>query len=63
LLTVAITLNAADLYQTTADLNFRSGPGSKYNSIGIVKNGENVSVLEKDNPLWFKVEYYIAQLF
>ena len=57
LLTVAITLNAADLYQTTADLNLRSGPGSKYNSIGIVKNGENVSVLEKDNSLWFKVEY------
>jgi hypothetical protein len=57
LLTVAITLNAADIYQTTADLNLRSGPGSKYNSIGIVKNGENVSVLEKDNSLWFKVEY------
>lgn len=57
LLTVAITLNAADLYQTTADLNLRSGPGSKYNSIGIVKNGENVSVIEKDNSLWFKVEY------
>jgi len=57
MLTVAITLNAADLYQTTADLNLRSGPGSKYNSIGIVKNGENVSVLEKDNSLWFKVEY------
>lgn len=57
LLTVAITLNAADIYKTTADLNLRSGPGSKYNSIGIVKNGENVSVLEKDNSLWFKVEY------
>ncbi len=56
-MTVAITLNATDLYQATADLNLRNGPGTKYNSIGIVKSGENVSILEKTNSLWFKVEY------
>ena len=57
LLTVAINLNAADLYQTTANLNLRSGPSPKYNSIGIIKRGENVTVIEKTNSLWFKIEH------
>lgn len=57
LFTVAINLNASDLYQTTADLNLRSGPSSKYKSIGIIKRGENVTVIEKTNSLWFKIEH------
>lgn len=57
LLAVAITLNAAELYKTTADVNLRSGKGTKFNSIGIVKKGEIVIVLKQDNALWFKVEY------
>lgn len=57
LFTMTINLSAADLYQTTADLNLRSGPSSKYKSIGIIKKGENVTVIEKTNSLWFKIEY------
>ena len=57
LFTVAINLNAADLYQTSANLNLRSGPSSKYKSIGIIKRGENVRVIEKTNSLWFKIEH------
>lgn len=57
LFTVAINLNATDLYQTTGNLNLRSGPSTKYNSIGVIKNGEKVNVIEKTNSLWFKIEY------
>ena len=57
LLAYAINLNAKELYQTTGNLNLRSGPSTKYSIIGVIKNGEKVNVLEKTNSLWFKVEY------
>jgi uncharacterized protein YraI len=70
LLCIAITinLNANNIYQTTADLNVRSGPSSKYNSLGVIKKGEKVTVTEKTNPRWFKIEYngqsaYISSKF
>ncbi|MBL0329095.1 MAG: SH3 domain-containing protein [Bacteroidetes bacterium] len=54
---VGINLNASYIYQTTGDLNLRSGAGSKFNSIGIVSNGEKVIILDKSNQSWFKISY------
>ena len=54
---MTINLNAQSLYQTTSDLRLRSGPGIKYKSIRIIRNGEKVNVTEKANPSWFKIEY------
>jgi hypothetical protein len=56
-ITVIINLNASDLYHTTVNLNFRSGPGSEFKSNGIIKKGERVSLVEKTNTFWFKIEY------
>lgn len=57
LLVVTINLNAQSSYQTTSDTRFRSGPSVKYKSLGIIKNGEKVNVIEKTNSSWFKIEY------
>jgi hypothetical protein len=54
---LSITSSAATQYQTTSDLNVRSGPGSKFSSIGIIKEGEEVSVIEESNSTWFKISY------
>ena len=54
---VNINLYAQNLYQTTSDTRFRSGPSVKYKSIGVIKSGEKVNVLEKTNSSWFKIEY------
>ena len=57
LIAFAVTVSADTIYQTSADLNVRSGPSSKYKSIGVVKKGDSVSVIEETNPYWFKIEY------
>ncbi len=54
---VNINLYAQNLYQTTADVKLRSGPSVKYKSLGIIKTGEKINVIEKLNALWFKIEY------
>ena len=56
-LVLSFTLNASNIYQTTTDLNVRSGPSSKYNSIGVILKGENVFVLDESNSQWFKIDY------
>lgn len=54
---VNINLYAQNLYQTTTDVKLRSGPGVKYKSLGLIKNGEKVNVIEKTNSSWFKIEH------
>lgn len=54
---VNINLYAQNLYQTTADVKLRSGPGVKYKSLGIIKTGEKINVIEKPNTVWFKIDY------
>ena len=54
---VNINLYAQNLYQTTSDTRFRSGPSVKYKSIGVIKSGEKVNILEKTNSSWFKIEH------
>ena len=44
---VNINLYAQNLYQVTTDVKLRSGPGVKYKSLGIIKNGEKI------NPIYF----------
>jgi hypothetical protein len=56
-LAFTINLNATDFYQTTGNLNLRSGPSSQFNLIGTIKNGEKVTLIEKTNSRWFKIEY------
>lgn len=48
---------AQTVYQVTADSKFRTGAGTKFKSIGIIKIGEKVNVLEQTNAKWTKVEY------
>jgi uncharacterized protein YgiM (DUF1202 family) len=47
----------ADKYTTTSDLKFRKSASGKANTIGLVKNGETVEVIDKSNSEWFQVEY------
>ena len=54
---VNINLYAQNLYQTTTDVKLRNGPGVKYKSLGLIKNGEKVNVIEKTNSSWFKIEH------
>ena len=54
---ISINLNGADIYKTTAELNVRSGPGSKYKSIGVIQKGEEVSVIDESNAQWLKIDY------
>lgn len=54
---ITSSLSASDEYKTTTNLNFRSGAGSEFLSMGIIKKGETVKVTDKTNPLWYRVEY------
>ncbi|MBY6272854.1 MAG: peptide-binding protein, partial [Bacillaceae bacterium] len=44
------------VYQTTANLNMRTGPGTKYKVIFTIPNGKTVSATEKSGS-WLKVSY------
>jgi len=57
LIAVATNLHAQSYYQTTADSKLRSGPSVKYKTLGIIKNGEKVNVIERINSYWFKIEH------
>jgi hypothetical protein len=57
LIVYSVDLNATELYQTTGNLNLRSGPGTNYGIFGVIINREKVKVLEKTNSSWFKIEY------
>jgi TM2 domain-containing membrane protein YozV/uncharacterized protein YraI len=48
---------ANDIFITDADLNLRSGPGTEYSSIEVIKIGEQVEVLEYTNDNWVKIKY------
>lgn len=43
---------------TIANLNVRNGPGSSYNYVGIVREGDIVEIVEKDSSTgWYKIKY------
>ncbi len=56
------------LAYSSGSLNLRQGPGTKYAANGVVKNGDNITVLEK-GKVWSKVltddsrEGYIKNLY
>jgi hypothetical protein len=54
---VAFSANAFEIYKTTSELKFRKAANSKSHSLGIIKKGEEVNVIEKINDDWYKVEY------
>ena len=37
-------------------LNVRSGPGSSYDKIASIKNGDRVTILEDDGSGWYRVD-------
>ncbi len=57
LIAVATNLYAQSYYQTNTDSKLRSGPGVKYKTLEIIKNGEKVNLIEKINSSWFKIEH------
>ncbi len=57
LLTLAKFSFAADFYKSTADLFLRTGPGSKYKYITVIKKGDTVNLIDKSISKWFKVGY------
>ncbi|WP_336517007.1 tellurite resistance TerB C-terminal domain-containing protein [Pollutibacter soli] len=44
-------------YKVNTDAKLRSGPGAKYRTIIIIKNGENVRHVEQTNSNWIKIDY------
>lgn len=41
----------------TIDVNVRKGPGSNYDSAGLLKQGESVKILDSSDSWWWKVEF------
>ena len=41
--------------KTTADVNFRSGPGTKYNSNAVIGSGTGIIVTDTGNSQWYAV--------
>lgn len=59
---------AQDTYHTVSDLNFRSGPGTSYEAIAVIQQGDTVTLLNDPGNYWAKVEYqgevgYVAMRF
>lgn len=48
--------SSAQAATTTDVLNVRSGPGSSYTVVTILKKGESVTVTDKSNASWYKVK-------
>ena len=42
-------------YRTTKDLNYRTGPGTKYTKVGVLKKGTLISVVGTKGK-WFKIK-------
>lgn len=59
---------ASEIYEVTNDVFVRSGIGTSNEPLGVAKEGDQVNVLDKSNPNWFKVEFdekvgYISSKF
>ncbi|RHW42583.1 hypothetical protein D1B31_03030 [Neobacillus notoginsengisoli] len=49
---------AKPTYRVTASaLNVRTGPGTNYKKIGLLKNGEAVNVIRKETNGWYKIHF------
>lgn len=50
--------NAAnqEIYEAVSDVYVRAGIGTSNEIIGVLKAGEEVTVIDKTNPVWFKIE-------
>ncbi|MES2431692.1 MAG: tellurite resistance TerB C-terminal domain-containing protein [Bacteroidota bacterium] len=57
LLIVAANLKAQTFYQISSDTKLRTGASIKFKSLGIVKSGERVNMIEQTNASWYKIEY------
>ncbi len=54
---IAFNLKAQSDYLTKSDVRVRSGPGAKYKSLGVIKTGERIIVIDTSNLSWYKIEY------
>lgn len=54
---VVICMTTATVVTSGGTLNIRDIPSAKGNKIGIIPNGENVAILEKTDPKWWKIQY------
>lgn len=57
-----------EIYEVTSDVFVRAGVGTRYDMVGVAKAGEKVTILEKENPNWFRIEFgdgygYISSKF
>ncbi|NQZ76739.1 MAG: SH3 domain-containing protein [Ekhidna sp.] len=50
-------LNGFWIYEINQDVNLRKGPNNKKKVLTTVAEGETITVLEKTNEWWWKVEY------
>lgn len=51
----SLSCQDTSLYVSTADLNLREGPGTSYESIDIIKEGDTVEVLSDPGKFWVKI--------
>ncbi len=54
---LSFTSQNEDIYVTTADLNLRSGPGTSYESVVVLKKGDTVELLSTPAQYWVKLKY------
>lgn len=45
-----------EVYEAVSDVYVRSGIGTSSEIVGVLKKGEEVTVIDKTNPVWFKIE-------
>ena len=48
---------ASEIFEVTSDVFVRSGIGTTYEPLGVVKAGDHITVLDKSNTDWYKVEF------
>ncbi|HLW33755.1 MAG TPA: tellurite resistance TerB C-terminal domain-containing protein [Aequorivita sp.] len=58
----------SEIYEVTSDVFVRAGIGTRNDIVGVAKAGEMVTIVEKENPNWFKIEFadgygYISSKF
>ena len=59
---------ASETFKVNSDVFVRSGIGTTYEPLGVARKGEQISVLDKSNKNWYKVEFegkvgYISSKF
>jgi uncharacterized protein YgiM (DUF1202 family) len=52
----SITVTNAETYLAKQDVNVRSGPGSKYDLLGVINSGDKLEVLEISGA-WAKISF------